>query len=175
MYLVDKYNLGKPEGLNQSISATDIGYMETAVHNIPRYADIPPDELLGANGIALNEQQAAILLSRLSTRLGTKLIAQDINEILTTRVQYSARENWVTSDNELITLLDSYRHGSEPQKKTVRQKLLHIFLTIPQGSAAQLLKRLATPRKGDLVSARFNNTFPPQVRTDMLSALQIPR
>lgn len=172
MDLVNKYKLGQPEGYNKSISQGDIKDMEEAVNRIYH---LDPTEQLIANGIKLNAQQGAILLSRLTARLGDKLIAQDVNEMLTTRVQYSARENWVTDDNELITLLDSYRCGGEPQRKTVRQKLIHIFLTITQSSAAQLLKRLATPRKGDLVSDRFNRVFPPTVKTDMLSALQIPR
>jgi len=171
--------LGKPDGYNQSIAPDDIHSMEMAVHSIPHYASIDPKERLDADGIKLSEKQMVVvqshLLSRLSTRLGDKLMAEDVNEMLSMNVRSSAYENWVTSDNELITLLDSYRCGGDPQKKTVRQKLVHIFLTVTQASAAQLLKRLSTPSKGDLVSDRFNTVFSPSIKTDMFSALQIPR
>jgi hypothetical protein len=178
MDLVEKYKLGKRGEYNQSLAADDITAMEMAVHRIPAYP-YDANQRLIADGVKLNDKQnqalLAALLSRLATRLGDELIAEDVTEMLSTRVRYEAHENWVTSDNELITLLDSYRRGGDPQKKTVRQKMLHIFLTVTQASAAQLLTRLSTPRKGDLVSDRFNSVFSPSIKADMLSALQIPR
>jgi hypothetical protein len=175
MDLIAKYKLGTPGEYNQYISADDIEAMVLAVHRIPQYAKIDLTERLIADGIKLNETQMLVLLGRLASRVVDKLIAEDLTEMLSTHVRYEARENWVTSDNELITLLDSYRRGGDPQKKTVRQKLIHIFLTVTQASATQLLTRLSTPRKGDLVSDRFNSVFSPSIKADMLSALQIPR
>ena len=176
MGLVEKYKLGDPAGYNRSINPSDIDDMENAVLRDPHYGKkMNKTTPLTADGIRLSNQQWANLMGRFAARVNDKLIAQDVHDMLTTRVQSSARENWVTDDNELITLLDSYRSGADPQKRTVRQKLVHIFLTITQTSATQLLRRLTSPRKGDLVSDRFNTVFSPATKIDMLSALQIPR
>jgi|ERR1700722_3649159 hypothetical protein len=176
MDLVEKYKLGDPAGYNRSISPGDIDDMENAVLRDPHYGNkFNKTTRLIANGIKLSNQQWANLLARFAARTNDKLIAQDVNDMLTTRVQSSAHENWVTDDNELITLLDSYRRGADPQKRTVRQKLIHIFLTITQASATQLFGRFTFPRKGDLVSDRFNTVFSRAIKLDMLSALQIPR
>ena len=176
MDLVEKYKLDEPAGYNRSISAGDIDDMESAVLRDPHYGNkFNKTTRLIANGIKRSDQQWANLLARFAARTNDKLIAQDVNHMLTTRVQSSEHENWVTDDNELITLMDSYRRGADPQKRTVRQKLIHIFLTVTQASATQLFGRLSDPRKGDLVSSRFNTVFTPAVKIDMLSALQIPR
>ena len=176
MDLVEKYKLGTPAGYNRSISPGDIDDMENAILKDPHYGkSFNKTTPLTANGVKLSDTQATALLSRLIARLGDSLIAADVQEMLTTRFSSWARENWVTSDDEIITLLDSYRSGADPQKRTVRQKLIHIFLSITQASATQLFRRLTTLRKGDLVSDRFNTVFSPAIKIDMLSALQIPR
>jgi hypothetical protein len=147
--------------------------MGQAVHAIPDYNYNPAERL--DVGVDLDDDQQRVLLSRLFSRLGDKLIAADVAEMISTRSSSVSYENWVTSDSELISLLDSYRTGGEAQKKTARQKLLHIFLTVSQASAGLLLNRLTTPRKGDLVSDRFNSVFSPSVKTDLLTALRIER
>jgi hypothetical protein len=104
-----------------------------------------------------------------------ELMRKGLQEMLTMKVQYVAYENWVTSDSELLTLFAAYAKGGITQKKTVTQKLLHIFLTVDQNAAVRLTRRLSTLNKGDAVSERFQRAFPPPVRTELVSALQIQR
>lgn len=174
MQLADKYKLGKPEGYNKSISPDDINDMEMAVHRVPEY-DYDPKERLIADGVSLNDKQIAMVLSRMVSRLGDQLIADEVRDMVSTRFSYSAHENWVTSDSELITLLESYRRGNDSQRTAAFRKLLHIFFTVTQASASQLLPRLSTLRKGDPVSERFNSAFSAGDRVEVLQALQMPR
>jgi len=172
MDLVEKYNLGKPAEKEIPISPQDIQTMVDKIHLIPEYANIGLNEPLIANGIDLSDEQWARLLSRFVSRTGDHISANNVKGMLSTR---SGSEKWVTSDNELITLVDRYRSGGDPQKKRVRQKLLYIFLNVPQASAEQLFDRLSSPKRGDLVSQRLNSTFSSMVKTGLLSALQSPR
>lgn len=174
MQLVKKYQLGRPAGYGAIIDPRDIANLAQAVHAIPDYHSIDPKEKSAADGVAFNKKFLHLQLIRIFNRMLDDQMRKDVEEMLSMKVQYVSHENWVTSDSELLTIFDLYRRGGDGQKKA-RQKLLHIFLTIDQGSATRLLQRLSTLRKGDVVSERFQSGIPPPVKTDLLAALQLPR
>jgi len=165
MDLVANYKLGDPAGYGAIISQSDIAMMGRLVHEIPEY-NYDPNERAVADGVDVDEDQGRILISR---------VRLENDEKGSTKVQYASHENWVTSDDELGALMETYRRGAESQKKSALQRMLKIFLTISQESAVRLRNRLLGPKKGDLVSNRFNSIFPPAVKTDLLNALQLQR
>jgi hypothetical protein len=185
MQLVKKYHLGKPAGLGAVIASSDISGFAQAVHANPEYGKdekgnkISINEMLIADGVALNSKQAEeffrLQLSRLSTQLLDDLMAKDIDQMLTMKSSTVAHENYVTWDPELLTLFNSFKCGTSAQKKAALQKLIRIFMTIDQRSAMSLLQRLSTTKKGDAVSERFQSGFPPPEKSTLLSALKIPR
>jgi hypothetical protein len=172
MHLVNKYELGSPAGYGAMIDQRDVADLARAVYAIPDYHDIDPDAKLAANGVALSDKQSEEFYRRQVQRL----INQDTSGTDTsTKAQYASHEDYVTSDNELLTLFDSYRRGVDAQKKTALQKLLRIFLTIDNRAAVQLLQRLSAPRKTDPVSERFQSGLPASERATLLAALRLTR
>ena len=174
MHLVNKYELGSPAGYGAMIDQRDVADLARAVYAIPDYHDIDPDAKLAANGVALSDEQSEEFYRRQMQRL----INQDTggsDSLASLRAHYASYEDYVTSDNELQTLLDSYRRGGDPQKKTALQKLLRIFLTIDQRTAVQLLQRLSALRKNDIVSERFQSALPASERAPLLAALRLSR
>lgn len=172
MHLVNKYELGSPAGYGAMINQRDVADLARAVYAIPDYHDIDPDAKLAANGVALSDKQSEEFYRRQVQRL----INQDSSGTDTsTKAQYASYEDYVTSDNELLTLFDLYRRGVDVQKKTALQKLLRIFLTIDNRAAVQLLQRLSAPRKTDMVSERFQSGLPASERMTLLAALRLTR
>ena len=172
MHLVNKYELGSPAGYGAMIDQRDIADLARAVYAIPDYHNIDPDAKLAANGVALSDEQSEEFYRRQMQRL----INQDTSGTdASLKAQYASYEDYVTSDNELLTLFDSYRRGVDAQKKTALQKLLRVFLTIDNRAALQLLQRLSAPRKTDIVSERFQNGLPASERTTLLAALRLRR
>ena len=172
MHLVNKYELGSPAGYGAMIDQRDVADLARLVYAIPDYHDIDPDAKLAANGVALSGEQSEEFYRRRVQRL----MNQDTSETdASLKAQYASYEDYVTSDNELLTLFDSYRRGVDAQKKTALQKLLRIFLTIDNRAAQQLLQRLSTPRKTDIVSERFQSGLPASERMTLLAALRLTR
>ena len=172
MHLVNKYELGSPGGYGAMIDQRDVADLARAVYAIPDYHDIDPDAKLAANGVALSDKQSEEFYRRQVQRL----MNQDTSGTdASTKAQYASYEDYVTSDNELLTLFDSYRRGVDAQKKTALQKLLRIFLTIDNRAAQQLLQRLSAPRKTDIVSERFQSGLPASERMTLLAALRLTR
>jgi len=175
MHLVNKYELGSPGGYGAMIDQRDIADLARVVYAIPDYHNIDPDAKLAANGVALSDEQSEEFYRRQMQRLinqdtgGTDSLGASL------KAQYASYEDYVTSDNELLTLFDSYRRGVDAQKKTALQKLLRIFLTIDNRAALQLLQRLSAPRKTDIVSERFQSALPVSERTTLLAALRLTR
>jgi|SRR5580704_2016456 hypothetical protein len=179
MRLVNSYELGSPGGYGAMIDQRDIADLARAVYAIPDYHDINPEEKLAADGVALSDKQAENFyrrqLQRFIARDESERSMEEESQRLSAKVQGVSYENYVTSDNELQTLLDSYRRGGDPQKKTALQKLLRIFLTIDQRTAVQLLQRLSALRKNDIVSERFQSALPASERAPLLAALRLSR
>ena len=172
MHLVNRYELGSPAGYGAMIDQGDVADLARLVYAIPDYHDIDPDAKLTANGVALSDKQSEEFYRRQVQRL----MNQDTSETdASLKAQYASYEDYVTSDNELLTLFDSYRRGADAQKKTALQKLLRIFLTIDNRAAQQLLQRLSTPRKTDIVSERFQSGLPASERMTLLAALRLTR
>ena len=172
MHLVNKYELGSPAGYGAMIDQRDVADLARAVYAIPDYHDIDPDAKLTANGVALSDKQSEEFYRRQVQRL----MNQDTSGTdASTKAPYASYEDYVTSDNELLTLFDSYRRGGDAQKKTALQKLLRIFLTIDNRAAVQLLQRLSAPRKTDIVSERFQSGLPASERMTLLAALRLTR
>jgi hypothetical protein len=179
MRLVNSYELGSPAGYGAIINQRDIADLARAVYAIPDYHDINPEEKLAADGVELSDKQAEKFYQRQMQRFMSRDANDRMNEEesqrLSMKVQGVSYENYVTSDNELQTLFDSYRRGGDAQKKTALQKLLRIFLTTDQRTAVQLLQRLSAPRKTDIVSERFQSGLPASERATLLAALRLTR
>ncbi|MCW5746527.1 MAG: hypothetical protein KIT36_10050 [Alphaproteobacteria bacterium] len=179
MKLIDKYRIGRTEGLGAMISHDDVADLARLVHAIPDYANIRENEKLAADGVSLSDDEAQefyrLQLSRFMSQNMSRMDAEDVAQMLTTKVRGVAYENYVTWDPELLELAASYVRGGAAQKRATQQKLLRIFLTIDQSSATRLLRRLSPPSKGDALSERFNSGFPLPARTALLSALQLSR
>jgi len=106
MHLVNKYELGSPAGYGAMIDQRDIADLARAVYAIPDYHNIDPDAKLAANGVALSDEQ----LEEFYRRQMQRLINQDTSGTdASLKAQYASYEDYVTSDNELLTLFDSYR------------------------------------------------------------------
>jgi hypothetical protein len=179
MRLVNSYQLGSPGGYGAMIDQGDIADLARAVYAIPDYHDINPEEKLAANGVSLNDDQAEEFyrrqLQRFVARDASERSREEESQRLSPKVQGVSYENYVTSDNELLTLFDSYRRGGDPQKRTALQKLQRIFLTVDQRTAVQLLQRLSALRKNDIVSERFQSALPAAERATLLAALRLTR
>ena len=179
MHLVKQYQLGKPAGYNKTIDPGDVSDLAKAVLAIPDYHDINPEQKLAADGVSLTGSQSEtfyrLRLQRYLNQAMDDLIAKDVSQMLMPKVRYVTYENWVTSDSELLGLIDAQKRGADVQKQTARQKLLHIFLTVSPGNAVQLFQRLSGSRKGDIVSAHFQSGFSPSARAALLNALQLAR
>ena len=172
MHLVNKYELGSPGGYGAMIDQRDVADLARAVYAIPDYHDIDPDAKLTANGVALSDKQSEEFYRRQVERL----MNQDTSEAdAPLKAQYASYEDYVTSDDELLILFNSYRRGADAQKKTALQKLLRIFLTIDNRAALQLLQRLSALRKNDIVSERFQSGLPASERMTLLAALRLTR
>jgi hypothetical protein len=179
MQLVDKYKLGRPRGYGAIIDQGDIADLGRLIYAIPDYHFKNPDEKLAADGVSLSEKQA----ERFYQRQLQRLMAQDANgrmnadesQRLPTKVRGVSYENYVTSDNELFTLLDSFRRGNDVQKRTALQKVTRIFLTVDQTAAGKLLDRLSAPKKNDALPLRFQGSFPSATQATLLAALRLTR
>ena len=179
MRLVNSYELGSPAGYGAIIDQRDIADLAGLVHAIPDYHDINPEEKLAADGVDLSKKQAEKFylrqLQRFMNRDDNDRMNEEESQRLSTKVQGVSYENYVTSDEELQTLFDTYKRGGDAEKKTAQQKLLRIFLTIDQRTALQLLQRLLAPRKTDIVAERFQSGLPASERTTLLAALRLTR
>jgi hypothetical protein len=179
MRLVNSYQLGSPAGYGATINDRDIADLARAIYAIPDYHDIDPKEKLAANGVELSDKQSENFYRRQLERFMNRNASDRMDEAesqgLPMKVQGGSYENYVTSDNELLTLINSYRRGGDRQKKTTLQKLLRIFLTIDQRTAVQLFQRLSAPRKTDAVSERFQSELPASEKTTLLAALRLTR
>jgi hypothetical protein len=179
MRLVNSYELGSPAGYGATINQRDIADLARVIYGLSDYHDIDPKEKLAADGLSLSDKQSEEFyqrqMQRFMKRDASDRDMEEERKRITTKVQGVSYENYVTSDEELRTLFDSYRRGGDAQKKTALQKLLRIFLTIDQRSAVQLVQRLSAARKGDIVSERFQSGLPASERTTLLAALRLTR
>jgi hypothetical protein len=179
MDLVTKYRLNEIAGQGAMISHGDISDLANAIHAIPDYADVPEDELTKAHGVSLSDKEAETFLRLQTQRLMAQGMAEDmrrdVEQMINIHSTYSAHEDYVTDDRELLSLFDSYKNGGAAQKKTATQKLLYISLTIDQNTAVRLTQRLSGLKKGDAVSERFQAVFPAPVRDTLLAALKLQR
>jgi hypothetical protein len=179
MRLVNSYELGSPAGYGATINQRDIADLAGVIYGIPDYHNIDLKEKLITDGVALSDKQSEKFYRRQMQRLLSKDASdRDMEEEakrMTMKVQGVSYENYVTSDEELRTLIDSYRRGGDGQKKTALQKLLRIFLTINQRTALQLLQRLSGAQKTDMVSERFQSGLPASERTTLLAELRFTR
>ena len=178
MDMVKKYHLGEPAGHGAQILQSDITEYSNVIHTVSDYSYNPKEQSV-ADGVSLSDKQAEaflrLQLKRMMTQLGDDLMRRDIDEMLTTKFSYSAHENWVTNDSELLALFQSYGSGGTAQKNAALKKLIHIFLTIDQPSASRYLPRVSTLKKGDNVSQLFQTIFPAAAKQALTSALQLSR
>src|SRR3984957_3146098 len=179
MRLVNGYELGSPAGYGATINQRDIADLARVIYGLPDYHDIDLKAKLIADGVELSDKQSEKFyrrqMQRLLTRDASDHDMEEEGKRLTTKVQGVSYENYVTSDEELRTLFDSYRRGGDAQKKTALQKLLRIFLIIDQRSAQQLAQRLSAPQRTDIASERFQSGLPASERTTLLAALRLSR
>ena len=179
MRVVNSYELGSPAGYGATINQRDIADLAGAVYAIPDYHDIDPKEKLVADGVKLSDKQSQefyqLQMYRLMNRNASVRDMEEETKRITTKVHGVSYENYVTSDEELLTLFASYGRGGDAQKKTALQKLLRIFLTIDVRTCARLLQRLSAPQKTDIVSQRFQSGLPASERATLLAALRLTR
>lgn len=175
--LAKKYKLGKVGGA--TVDQSDIEDFARAIRAVPEYSEIPISERLDADGVELSAEQKKRYLQLQAGRTPPALLNELIGDSELARLQPTVRgisyEYYVTWDPELLSLFNSFTKGADEQKKAAQRKLLHIFLTINQSNAMYLRKRLSSLREGDPVSARFQFTFPLEVRSALLSALSMTR
>jgi len=178
MDIVAKYKLGEPQGLGAKISGDDIASITRIVPTIPGYEDIKDKDMLNADGVSLDEDQKAVFLKlqhdRIANQLMDERMAEDVKKLLYPE-RIIAYENYVTWDPELLQLIKDFASGGTNRKEAVLKKLMHIFMTVDQRNATELLQRLSATKKGDVVSERFQASFPPPQKKALLSALQIAR
>jgi hypothetical protein len=178
MKLVAKYKLGEPAGMGAKISQDDISSFARLIHAVPDYSNIGEKEMLDADGVTVDEDQKKVFLQlqhdRIANQLMDERMAEDVRKLLYPE-RIVAYENYVTWDPELLQLFKDFASGGANRKEAVLKKLMHIFMTVDQRNAAALRQRLAAPKKGDVVSERFQAGFPPPQKTALLSALQIAR
>ena len=179
MQLVDKYELGRPRGYGAMIDQGDIADLARLIYAIPDYHFNNRDEKTAADGVSLSKKQAEEFyrrqLQRLMARDANDEMNADESRRLQTKVQGVSYENYVTSDDELFTLFDSFRRGNDAQKKTTLQKVIRIFLTVDQTAAGKLLARFFPPKKNDALALRFQGSFPVATQGTLLSALRLTR
>ena len=179
MQLVDKYSLGRSRGYGAIIDQGDITDLARLIYAIPDYHFPNPGEKLHADGVSLSERQAQWFYQRQLQRLMAQQMNDRMNadesQRLGTKVLMVAYENYVTSDNELYGLFDSFRRGNDAQKKTVLQKVTRIFLTVDQAAAARLPERLSVPKQNDALALRFQGSFPAPTQGTLLAALRLSR
>jgi hypothetical protein len=178
MKLVAKYKLGEPGGNGAKVSQDDIASFARLIQAVPDYSNIGEKEMLDADGVGLDEDEKKQFLllqhDRMANQLLDERVAEDVKKLLYPE-RIIAYENYVTADPELLELINAFARGGPERKKAVLQKLTHIFMTVDQRNATELLQRLAKTKKGDIVSERFQGSFPPPQQTALLSALRIAR
>jgi hypothetical protein len=170
MKFVKKYKLVQPSG--QKIDQSDITSLASAIRAIPEYSRIGEKEMLAADGIRLNSDQAREMLRIGLTRLLDERMNEDEAKRISMKVRYVTYENYVTHDPELLSLFTAFQRGGQ---KAALQKLFHIFWHIDQRSADRLQQRMSTSVRGDVVSQRFQSVFSAQVKAALLAALRSPR
>jgi hypothetical protein len=171
MHLVEKYNLGKPEGMNATIDPQDIQDLVRLVHLVPDY-NFSEKELSDNDGVSFTNEQLAVRIRNINSALLNSLFTE---ETPSPKVRQSARENYVTWDPELTNMFTAYARGSEDQRAQTLRDLAHIFATIDQPSAQKLLARVSSLQRDDAISQLFQNTFPDPQKQALIAVLRTPR
>jgi hypothetical protein len=149
---VDKYGIGQPNGFGAVISASDIDVLGQLVQRDPEYSIIKDHEMLAADGVKLDKDQADAHALNMAARQADR----------------ATYEGW------LLSTIVMAQTGPGVKKKSAYEQLRQHFFMVYLPVATMLLSRFLSVKTGDKLSEQFDK-FATHEKHELLGDLRIPK